>query len=158
EICRRLDGLPLAIELAAARVKLLSAETILERLNSRLKVLVGGARNLPARQQTLRNAIEWSYDLLDLKEQALFRRLSVFAGGCTLEAVEVVAGDRQSSAESEQALIADSSFLIADSLIDKSLLSQVEQSNGAVRYSMLETIREYGIEQLSESKEEASIR
>ncbi len=93
EICYRLDGLPLAIELAAARIKLLPPRAMLARLEHRLEFLTGGARDLPARQQTLRNAIAWSYDLLNENEQKLFRRLSVFVGGCTIEAVEAVAGD-----------------------------------------------------------------
>src|SRR5439155_26137259 len=95
EICRRLDGLPLAIELASARVKFLPARAILGRLQGTeagagLKLLAGGAKNLPARQRTLRGAIAWSYDLLDHDEQAIFRRLSVFVGGCTLEAANSI--------------------------------------------------------------------
>src|SRR5215211_3095029 len=90
EICRRLDGLPLAIELAAARIKLLSPGVLLERLSNRLKLLTGGARNLPERQRTLRNAIQWSYELPDAGEKVLFARLSVFSGGATLEAIEAV--------------------------------------------------------------------
>jgi predicted ATPase len=93
-ICRRLDGLPLAIELAAARVKLFSPQALLHRLDRGLHLLAGGARDLPERQQTLRDTVAWSYDLLDPGEQALFRRLAVFAGGCTLEAVEDVCGTR----------------------------------------------------------------
>src|SRR5947209_1637734 len=89
-ICDRLEGLPLAIELAAARIRLFPPRALLSRLESRLKLLTGGARDLPARQQTLRDAIAWSYDLLDGEEQKLFRRLSVFVGGCTLEAAEAV--------------------------------------------------------------------
>ena len=98
EICYRLDGLPLAIELAAARISLLPPRAMLARLEHRLEFLTGGARDLPARQQTLRNAIAWSYDLLNEKEQMLFRRLSVFVGGCTVEAIEAVAGDNPAGA------------------------------------------------------------
>ena len=93
-ICRRLDGLPLAIELAAARVKLLSPQAILGRLEKRLDLLTGGAHDLPARQRTLRDAIDWSYNLLEPSEQALLARLGVFAGGCSLEVAEAVCGDR----------------------------------------------------------------
>ena len=89
-ICARLDGLPLAIELAAARIKMLSPSAMLTRLESSLNLLTGGARDLPLRQQTLRGTVDWSYGLLDIAEQTLFRRLSVFSGGCTLEAVEAV--------------------------------------------------------------------
>src|SRR6266540_6559936 len=90
EICYRLDGLPLAIELAAARLRLLGPQALLEQLGDRLKLLTGGARDLPARQQTLRATIDWSYNLLDVGEQTMFRRLSVFVGGCSLEAVKAV--------------------------------------------------------------------
>src|SRR6185369_2231847 len=95
EICRKLDGLPLAIELAAARIKVLSAEALLGRLDARLGLLVGGARDLPERQRTMRGAIGWSYDLLDETERQVFERLATFAGGCTLEAAEAVAGVRE---------------------------------------------------------------
>lgn len=158
EICHRLDGLPLAIELAAARVKLFAPQAMLGRLESRLKLLTGGARDLPARQQTLRGAIAWSYDLLTQGEQMFFRRISVFVGGCTLEAAEIVCnagGD--TAASSMQALEID----IVDgvsSLVDKSLLRQQDQEDGEPRFTMLETIREYGLEQLAESGEDEEIR
>jgi predicted ATPase/class 3 adenylate cyclase len=143
EICARLDGLPLAIELAAARVKLLTPQAILARLERSLALLVGGARDLPARQQTLRGAIAWGYDLLDPTEQLLFRRLAVFAGGCTLEAVEAVAWP----ADDEAVALGDPFDTLA-SLVDKSLLRQEEGEQAEVRFVMLQTIREYGLEQL----------
>jgi predicted ATPase len=145
EICTRLDGLPLAIELAAARIKLLPPQMLLKRLTHRLEVLTGGLRNLPARQQTLRNTIQWSYDLLSSQEQRLFRWLSVFVGGCTLEAVDAVY-----HAKAEQAM--DVLEGVA-SLLDKSLLRQTEQEGGELRLSMLETVREYGLECLVASGE-----
>ena len=147
EICARLDGLPLAIELAAARVKVLSPSLMLTRLSSRLQLLTGGARDLPQRQQTLRAAIDWSYDLLSAAEQKLFRRLSVFVGGCTLEGVEAVCDTK-----------GDLDLDLLDgmaSMVDKSLMQQVEQANGESRFVMLETIREYAREKLEASLEEA---
>jgi predicted ATPase/class 3 adenylate cyclase len=143
EICVRLDGLPLAIELAAARMKLLTPKVLLARLSRRLAILTGGARDVPTRQQTLRNTIEWSYQLLSLEEQRLFRWLSIFVSGCTLQAVEIVCDG--SDVGSGQVLNG------VASLIDKSLLQQVEQTgevNGEPRLQMLETIREYGLEVL----------
>jgi predicted ATPase len=119
EICVRLDGLPLAIELAAARVKLLPPQALLSRLSQRLQILTRSVQTLPARQQTLRNTLKWSYDLLDPSEQQLFRRLSVFIGGWTLEAVEAVCFETE-----------EASVLALDglaSLLDKSLLLQLEQ-------------------------------
>ncbi len=147
EICARLDGLPLAIELAAARVKVLSPSAMRTRLASRLQLLTGGARDLPERQQTLRAAIDWSYDLLSPAEQKLFRRLAVFVGGCTLESVEAVCDTK-----------ADLDLDLLDgmaSMVDKSLLQQIEQPTGESRFAMLETIREYAREKLTASSEEA---
>src|SRR5574341_898469 len=149
EICYRLDGLPLAIELAAARIKLLSPRAMLARLENRLEFLTGGGRDLPARQQTLRNAIAWSYDLLSEEEQKLFRRLSIFVGGSTLEAVEAVAGD-----QSARVSVLDQ----LGSLLDKSLLREVEGTDGEPRFVMLELLREFGLEQLEGSGEQEAIR
>ena len=145
EICARLDGLPLAIELAAARVKVLSPAALRTRLASRLQLLTGGARDLPQRQQTLRGAIDWSYDLLSAAEQKLFRRLAVFVGGCTLEGVEAVC-DTKGDLDLD---LLDGT----ESLVDKSLLQRVEQANGESRFMMLETIREYALEKLDASGE-----
>ncbi len=150
EICVRLDGLPLAIELAAARVKLLPPQALLTRLEHRLQVLTSGARDAPVRQQTLRNMLAWSYNLLDAQEQRLFRRLSVFARGCTLEAVE---GLYTALGE----MPADVLDGVA-SLIDKSLLRQSEQEGEEPRLLMLATIREYGLEILASSGDMASTR
>ncbi|HSH82034.1 MAG TPA: tetratricopeptide repeat protein, partial [Herpetosiphonaceae bacterium] len=150
EICARLDGLPLAIELAAARVKLLSPEALLQRLGSRLKVLTGGARDLPARQQTLRNTIEWSYELLDAGERQLFARLAVFLGGRTLEAIEAVCN-------AEGDLTVDVLDGVA-SLVDKSLLQQTEGPENQPRLVMLETIHEYAWERLEVSGEGQALR
>jgi predicted ATPase/class 3 adenylate cyclase len=151
EICQRLDGLPLAIELAAARVKLFGAEALLARLGSRLKVLTGGARDLPARQQTLRNTITWSYDLLEANEQRLFRRLSVFGGGWTVDAVEAVC-----NAEGDLGLDVLDGIV---SLAERSLLQQLgEDAEGEPRFAMLETLREFGLECLESSGEAQAIR
>ncbi len=146
EICRRLDGLPLAIELAAARVKFLPPASLLARIESRLELLTGGARDLPERQQTLRRTIDWSYELLAPPERKLFSRLSVFAGGCTLEAAEAVANTRED-------LELDVFDGIA-SLVDKSLLRQEGGDEDEPRFSMLETIREYARERLKNSGEQ----
>jgi len=145
EICARLDGLPLALELAAARVKVLSPSALLSRLASRMQLLTGGARDLPQRQQTLRAAMDWSYDLLDPAEQRLFRRLSVFVGGCNLEGIEAVCDARN-----------DLGLDLLDgmaSMVDKSLVRQAEQEEGESRFHMLETIREYALEKLEASGE-----
>ncbi len=150
EICARLDGLPLAIELAAARVKVLTPAAILGRLESRLRLLTGGARDLPERQQTLRRAMDWSFELLTADEQKLFRRLAVFVGGFTLEAAEAV-----SNAGSDLDLDV---FDGVSSLLDKSLLQPSGESAGEARFGMLETIREYGLERLAAAGEEAATR
>jgi predicted ATPase len=149
-ICSRLDGLPLAIELAAARIKLLSPSAMLARLESRLSLLTGGARDLPTRQQTLRNTVEWSYGLLNDAEQTLLRRFSVFTGGCTLEAVEAVCDTK-----------GDLGLDVLDgmaSLVDKSLAQQVEQVDKEARFIMLSAIREYALERLAESNDESATR
>ena len=150
EICARLDGLPLAIELAAVRVKVLSPSSMQARLASRLELLTGGARDLPQRQQTLRATIDWSYDLLSPAEQKLFRRLSVFAGGCTLEGVEAVCNTK-----------GDLDLDLLDgmtSMVDKSLMQQMNTAGSEPRFTMLETIREYAREKLVASSEEAATR
>ena len=150
EICARLDGLPLAIELAAARIKLLPPQVLLDRLGNRLKILTGGARNLPKRQRTLRNAIEWSYELLDEGEKLLFGRLGVFSDGATLEAIEAVC-------DAEGDLPTDA-FDGASSLLDKSLLRQEEGATGEPRFAMLETIHEFANVKLEESGEAEDLR
>jgi len=145
EICTRLDGLPLAIELAAARIRLLSPQKLLERLGHRLTVLTGGTREEAARQQTMRHTIGWSYVLLEQEEQRLFRRLAVFTGGCSLDAVEAV-----SNAVGDSGLDV---MNVITALLDKHLLLQNEQMDGESRLMMLETIREYGLEALVASGE-----
>jgi predicted ATPase/class 3 adenylate cyclase len=145
EICVRLDGLPLAIELAAARIRLFPPQALLSRLSSRLKLLTGGARNTSARQQTLRGAIDWSYDLLNEGEKQLFRRLAVFAGGRTLEAIEAIC-----NAEGDLKIDVLNGV---ESLVSKSLLKQEEGAGGEPRFKMLETIHEYAREKLEDDHE-----
>ncbi len=141
EICSRVDGLPLALELAAARIKMLSPKALLDRLRIGFDLLTGSTLDLPDRQRTLRRTIEWSHALLNPPEQKLFRRLSVFAGGCTLESVEAVCNVQRDL---------DISPLDGlDSLVNKSLLAQTSQDNGESRFQMLETIREFGFQQLA---------
>jgi len=152
EICVRLDGLPLAIELAAARLKLFAPEALLARLSSRLALLSGGPRDLPARQQTIRHTIDWSYHLLSEAEQILFRRLGVFVGGCTLEAAEAVTTLNVSTFERSNVL--DGIW----ALVDKSLLRQMDAPDGEPRFVMLETIREYALERLEASGEVEQLR
>jgi len=150
EICARLDGLPLAIELAAARAKLLPPSAILDRLQNRLQLLTSGALDLPERQQTLRNTINWSYDLLCEGEQRLLRRLAVFVGGCTLEAAEAVCNtSRDLGMDLLDALA---------SLVDQNLVQRSEEAGSEPRFTMLETIREYALERLIQSEELASVR
>ena len=140
EVCTRLDGLPLALELAAARIKLLPPQTMVARLQeSPLQLLTSGARDLPVRQQTLRNTVQWSYDLLDKNEQRTFRSLSVFIGGCTLQAALTTIGP-------------PTSLDILDSLVNKSLLRQTE-TDDEPRLIMLETIREFGWDELTRTEE-----
>jgi predicted ATPase/DNA-binding CsgD family transcriptional regulator len=147
EVCRRLDGLPLALELAAARVKVLPPPALLARLGRALPLLTGGGRDLPARQRTMRDAVAWSHDLLAAKERALFRRLSVFVGGCTLEAAEAVAGDVGVDVLDGVAALADASLLRAE-----------DGAGGEPRYLLLETVREFGLERLAAAEDEAEVR
>lgn len=149
-ICARLDGLPLAIELAAVRMKVLPAASLLARLQARLKVLTGGPLDAPERQQTLRKTIDWSYELLSLAQQRLFRRLSVFSGGFTPESTEAVCNPRL-----------DLEMDVLDgtcSLLDHNLLQRSEAPHGQIRFTMLETVREYGLERLRLSGEEEFTR
>jgi predicted ATPase/class 3 adenylate cyclase len=148
EITARLDGLPLAIELGASRLNVLSVETLLARLTERLPLLTGGARDLSERQQTLRGTIEWSHNLLGPEEKRLFARLSVFAGGWDLKAADAVCGPGL-----------DLDVLDGSSaLVDTSLIRRVEVEDGEPRFTMLETIREYATEQLASSEEQPEIR
>src|SRR6201993_4266670 len=149
EICRRLDGVPLAIELAAARVRVLSLVEILDSLHDRFRLLTGGARTAVRRQQTLRASVDWSHALLTDPERVLFRRLSVFMGGFDLGAAQAVGGD----AEVERYQILDQLAL----LVDKSLVA-AENTRGRTRYRLLETVRQYALEKLSESGEADAIR
>ncbi len=148
EICSRLDGLPLAIELAAARTKLLSPAQMLPRMANRLQLLTGGPRDLPERQQTLRDAIAWSHELLSPDEQQLFRRLAPFAGGATIELIEQVATDGDGDAALDG----------VTSLVDHSLLRPLTGPDDEPRYAMLQTIRDFALEALADSDEHEAAR
>jgi predicted ATPase/DNA-binding CsgD family transcriptional regulator len=150
EVCARLDGLPLAIELAAARSKLFSPQALLARLEHRLQVLTSGSQDAPARQQTLRKTLQWSYDLLDTQEQRLFRHLSIFVGGCELSAVEVLCGEVGDQTPDVLNIMA--------SLLNKSLVQQVEQEGNEPRFMMLESTREFGLEALVASGEMEAVQ
>jgi predicted ATPase len=150
QVCRRLDGIPLALEPATARVALLSVQQIAARLDDRFRLLVGGHRTTPARQQTLLATMEWSHGLLDDSERVLFRRLAVFSGGWTLEAAEVVcAGDTLAAGD-----IVD---LLAH-LVDQSLVVVEPHSDGSRRYRLLETVRAYATERLAAASEVEALR
>lgn len=149
QVCRRLDGMPLAIELAAARIRALAVEQIVARLDDAYRLLTGGSRSALPRQQTLRAAMDWSYDLLSAHEQACFRRLSVFAGSFSLEAAETICAGAPGGA--------DNVLDVLSALIDKSLVL-MEQRSGVARYRLLETIRQYGQDKLQEFAEAAVVR
>jgi predicted ATPase/DNA-binding CsgD family transcriptional regulator/Tfp pilus assembly protein PilF len=158
EICQRLDGLPLAIELAAPRTRLLSPAALLSRLTNRLQLLTGGPRDVPERLQTMRQAIAWSYDLLGPATQMALRQLAVFVGGFTLDGAEAIAGGTQCAGRDAAR---SGSFPVLDLLgvlVDESLLQKTEQSDGERRFGMLETVREYALERLEESGQESEAR
>jgi predicted ATPase/DNA-binding XRE family transcriptional regulator len=156
-ICQRLDGLPLAIELAAARVKVFPPKALLDRLDRRLPILRAGARDLPERQQTLRDAIAWSYDLLDAEEKTLFKCLAVFAGGCTLEAAEAVCDPGTDGSERRDVLETLTSLVDNSLLVSRSGASARREDEGP-RFTMLETIREYAAERLESSGEAEEVQ
>ncbi len=148
-ICRRLEGVPLALELAAAHLKTLSPDSLLARLERRLPMLADGPRDLPARQRTMRDTIAWSYDLLGREDQGLFRSLAVFAGGCTVDAVTAVSAPGQSP---------DSVLAALATLGDKSLLQIREGDDGTLRFNLLDTVQEYALEQLAAAEEEIAVQ
>src|SRR6202022_3582984 len=150
-ICRRLDGVPLALELAAARVRVLSIAQVASRLDDRFRLLTGGGRTAVPRQQTLRAAIDWSYDLLSEPERVLLRRLSVFAGGWTLDAAEQVCTD-----VGQDGIWPNDVLDLLAQLVNKSLVTRDEREES--RYRMLETIRQYARDKLLESGEGDRVR
>ena len=152
QICLRLDGIPLALELAAARVKMMTVDEIAKRLDDRFRLLKGGSRTTIPRQQTLRSMIDWSYNLLSEQEKILFRRLAVFVGGWTLEAAESVCGG-----EGGGGLASNQILDLMSQLVNKSLIL-VETRRVESRYHFLETIRQYALEQLSEAEEASTMR
>jgi predicted ATPase/DNA-binding SARP family transcriptional activator len=156
-ICHRLDGLPLAIELAAARIRLLSPQAMLPRLGNPLALLTGGARDLPERHHTLRATIDWSYNLLPAGEQWLFARLAVFAGGWTLEAAETVIGAQESPARHDPAILDGMEALVTKNLVRRQAPGR-RGTDGALRFEMLETIREYALERLEASGTADTVR
>ncbi len=163
QICARVDGLPLALELAAARVKLLPPALLLQRLSAAsLSMLTGGARNLPGRQQTLRNTVTWSYDLLSPSGQAWFARLGVFSGGWSLEAadamMQAVAASTRSEVEGASCGDETSALDVLEQLVDNSLLVRLPVTGGQTRFTMLETLREYALERLSAQGELEHLR
>jgi predicted ATPase len=158
EICRRLDGLPLALELAAARINVLPPELLLPRLFRRLPVLTHGARDLPERQQTLRNTIAWSYDLLEPREQRLFRSLAVFRGGFGIDGALAVERERPEEQPVERAKRSDEMLDRLESLVSKSLLRVESGIDGAPRFFMLATIQEYAHEELEARGEQAAVQ
>ncbi|WKU44577.1 BTAD domain-containing putative transcriptional regulator [Streptomyces sp. VNUA116] len=156
EICRRLDGLPLAIELAAARLRMLSPRTLADRLDDRFRLLTSGSRTVLPRQQTLRAVVDWSWDLLDGPERAVLRRLSVFSGGCDLAAAEEVCSDGPDTAPGPDAAPARDVAALLGSLVDKSLVVAAPAAGGEMRYRLLETVGEYAAERLDEAGERAA--
>src|SRR5680860_1000074 len=148
-VCRLLDGLPLAIELAAARIGILSPKMLVQRLQRRLPLLDDGPRDVPDRLRTMRNAVSWSYDLLDPEEQAVFRRISIFANTWTLsDALHVVADPGVDGLADEFAILD-----LVSSLVDKSLARQVDSDTESPHFSVLQVLREFGLEQLDECGE-----
>ena len=164
QICARLDGIPLAIELAAARVKMLNAEQIAERLDDRFRLLTGGSRTALPRQQTLRALIDWSYDLLSITERSLLVRLSIFAGGWTLEAAEIVCSDPVSANTGDSSILKNDVLDLLTQLVNKSLIIVDADSvpfgvdHSQARYRLLETVRQYAREKLMETGAASAVR